>query len=282
MRAGVWMRVRDAGRDEPDAMRKARRRIVAATIAIGLACWCAVAPAADGSSLPAAIDRIRPSIVAIGTTEPTRNPAFQFRGTGFVVGDGTLIATNNHVVPVSLDPAAREVVAIAVPLGTGEALVREATLVARDVEHDVALLRIGGAPLAAVRFGDSSHVREGQGFAFTGFPIGSVIGIFPTTHRATVSAITPSALTQPTARSLDPALIRKLRADRFPIFQLDATAYPGNSGSPMFDIETGEVVAIINSVAVKAGKESALTSPSGIAYAIPSTFVVKLLETVAR
>ena len=238
--------------------------------------------AADNASLPAAIDRIRPSIVAIGTSEPTRNPSFQFRGTGFVVGDGTLVATNAHVVPVAMDAGAREVMAIAVPLPGGDAQVREATLVARDPEHDVALLRIGGPPLPTVRFGDSSRVREGQDFAFIGFPIGSVIGIYPTTHRATVSAITPSVLTQPTARSLDPALIRRLRADRFPIFQLDATAYPGNSGSPMFDIETGEVIAIINSVAVKAGKESALTSPSGISYAIPSVFIVKLTESIGR
>ena len=247
-----------------------------------LSSWTGAALAADPSSLPAAIDRIRPSIVAVGTSEPTRNPSFQFRGTGFVVGDGTLIATNAHVVPVAMDPGAREVMAIAVPLPGGDGQVREATIVARDSEHDVALLRIGGPPLPAVRFGDSSRVREGQSFAFTGFPIGSVIGIYPTTHRATVSAITPSALTQPTARSLDPALIKRLRADRFPIFQLDATAYPGNSGSPMFDIETGEVIAIINSVLVKSGKESALTSPSGIAYSIPAAFIVKLLEGVGR
>ena len=230
--------------------------------------------------LPAAIDRIRPAIVAVGTLEPTRNPAYQFRGTGFVVGDGTLVATNNHVVPQAVDVANREVLSIAIPQPGNDAIVREAVVVARDPDHDLVVLRIVGATLPAVRLGDASRVKEGQSFAFTGFPIGGAIGLFPTTHRATVSAITPIALAQASTRSLDAALIRRLRADRFNIFQLDATAYPGNSGSPMFSIETGEVIAIINMVFVKGGKETALTAPSGISYAIPALHLVRLLDTL--
>lgn len=237
-----------------------------------------LASGAEEAGLPAAIDRIRPAIVAVGTTEPTRNPSYQFRGTGFVVGDGTLVATNNHVLPVVVDAANREVLSIAIPQPGGDALIREATVVAQDTDHDLALLRIGGPPLAAVRLGDSTQVREGQFFAFTGFPIGGVIGLFPTTHHALVSAITPITLPQATSRTLDAALVRRLRSERFSIFQLDATAYPGNSGSPMFDVETGEVIAIINMVFVKGGKETALTAPSGISYAIPSVYLARLVE----
>lgn len=245
------------------------------TLAIG-----AIAHAADTSSLPAVIDKIRPAIVAIGTVEPTRNPQFQFLGTGFAVGDGTLIATNSHVVPVALDPTRREVVSVAVPQPGGDAIVREATVVARDAAHDLAILRLPGPPLPPLRFGDSGSVREGQTFAFTGFPLGSVIGLYPTTHHALISAVTPVALPQATSRSLDAALVRRLRQDRFVIFQLDATAYPGNSGSPMFDIETGEVIAIVNMVFVKGGKETALTHPSGISYAIPASHLAKLVNSV--
>lgn len=54
------------------------------------------------------------------------------------------------------------------------------------------------------------------------------------------------------------------------VFQLDGTAYPGNSGSPVYDAATGEVIGIVNSVPVKATRESALTQPSGITYAIPA------------
>ena len=252
---------------------------IASKAAVALACLAAhCARAADPSPLPATIDRVRPAIVAVGTTEPTRNPSYQFRGTGFVVGDGTLVATNNHVLPVVVDASNKEVLSIAIPQPGGDAVVREATVFARDTEHDLALLRVSGPALPAVRIGDSSQVREGQFFAFTGFPIGSAIGLFPATHHALVSAITPVTLPQATSRTLDAALVRRLRSERFNIFQLDATAYPGNSGSPMFDVETGEVVAIVNAVFVKGGKETALTAPSGISYAIPSLYLARLLE----
>ncbi len=97
-----------------------------------------------------------------------------------------------------------------------------------------------------------------------------------------VSAITPVALPQATSRSLDAALVKRLRGERFAIFQLDGTAYPGNSGSPMFDVDTGEVVAIINMVFVKGGKETALTAPSGITYAIPSLYLGRLIDSIGR
>lgn len=256
----------------------ARRRMAGLALFAALATGGAMA--AEDAGLPAAIDRIRPAIVAVGTTEPTRNPSYQFRGTGFVVGDGTLVATNSHVVPIVVDVNNREVVSIAIPQAGGDAIVREASVIARDTEHDLALLRVTGPPMPAVRLGDSARVREGQMFAFTGFPIGGAIGLFPTTHHAYVSAITPITLPQATSRSLDAALVRRLRADRFAIFQLDATAYPGNSGSPMFNIDTGEVVAIVNMVFVKGGKETALTAPSGISYSIPSVFLGRLIESV--
>ena len=62
------------------------------------------------------------------------------------------------------------------------------------------------------------------------------------------------------------------------MFQLDAIAYPGNSGSPLYDVDNGRVVGIVNSVFVKKSKESALTSPSGITYAIPAEYMTRLLK----
>lgn len=247
---------------------------------IAAACVAVLGGAEAATPLPDTIDRIRHAIVAVGTNEPTRNPPFRFLGTGFAVGDGTYVATNNHVLPVATDDGKLEVVSVAVPLAGGEAVLRDAVIVARDAEHDIGVLKIGGPALVPLRFGDSTKVREGETYAFTGFPIGNVIGLFPTTHRAVISAITPVVLTQPTARTLDPAMVKRLRAERYPIFQLDATAYPGNSGSPMFDIETGDVVGVVNSTLVKAGKEAALTQPSGISYAIPSIWFARAIEQV--
>ncbi|RDJ94319.1 hypothetical protein B4Q13_15240 [Lacticaseibacillus rhamnosus] len=36
--------------------------------------------------------------------------------------------------------------------------------------------------------------------------------------------------------------VRKLRDGTFDLYQLDATAYPGNSGGPLLPAETGEAV----------------------------------------
>jgi S1-C subfamily serine protease len=55
-------------------------------------------------------------------------------------------------------------------------------------------------------------------------------------------------------------------------------AYPGNSGSPLYDGHTGEVIGVINAVFVKSTKENALKDPSGITYAIPAKYVRELLE----
>lgn len=262
--------------------RDARRRWLARSFAAVAALASLPAFAAgELANLPDAISRIKPSIVAIGTFEPTRNPGFTFQGTGFAIGDGSLVATNSHVAQLVLDPTRRETVAVAVPRPGGDAVIREAVVVARDAEHDVSILKLSsGALLPPVRLGDSGNVREGALLAFTGFPIGAIIGLYPATHRALVSAITPAALPQASTGSLDAQLIRRLRGDRFMVFQLDATAYPGNSGSPLFDPATGEVVGIMNMVFVKGGKETALTAPSGISYAIPAVHLAKLLAGV--
>ena len=63
------------------------------------------------------IARIKPSIVAVGTFVPMRNPQFEFRGTGFAVADGSLIATNHHVIPSILDPERNESLAVAISDG---------------------------------------------------------------------------------------------------------------------------------------------------------------------
>jgi S1-C subfamily serine protease len=70
--------------------------------------------------------------------------------------------------------------------------------------------------------------------------------------------------------------------DPYDVMQLDATAYPGNSGSPVFDQQTGRVVGVINSVLVKGNKEAALQKPSGITYAIPVRFVHELIKQAGQ
>jgi len=64
------------------------------------------------------------------------------------------------------------------------------------------------------------------------------------------------------------------------IFQLDATAYPGNSGSPLYNTESGQIIGIINKVFIQETKETVIHKPSGISYAIPINFLQELLKKV--
>ena len=252
-----------------------RRRLVQAMLALPLLAGGAREAMAN---LVATLPRVKPSIVAVGTYQRTRSPAFQFRGTGFVVGNGLLVATNAHVLPERLDSDKMEALVIVVP-GDGETgTVRSARVVVSERSRDLAVLRLDAGPaLPALRLSAGTRVLEGQEIAFTGFPIGNVLGMTPVTHRGIVAAVTPIGIPQANARSLDPALIRRLANDVFRVYQLDATAYPGNSGSPLYDPETGEVLGVMNMGFVKSTKENVLSDPSGISYAIPVEYLQRLL-----
>ena len=245
-------------------------------------CGLLLLPLSCGAGgIPDTIDGVRPSIVAVGSWSPLRAPRGQFFGTGFAVGDGLLVATNAHVVDREPNFAENEKLMVFVRAAGGEQG-RPAEIVARDPHHDLALLRIGGPPLPALRLASARRaVREGQTVLFTGYPIGTVLGLHPVTHRGMISAIVPIAIPAVSGRELTPERIRSLR-DPFEVYQLDGTAYPGSSGSPVYDPRSGEVLGIINMVFVKKRRENALRDPSGIAYAIPVRYLRDLMSRYGK
>jgi S1-C subfamily serine protease len=230
------------------------------------------------ADLPATIDKVKPSIVAIGTYKKTQSPPFIFRGTGFAFGAGNRVATNAHVLP---EPGTADGPELAMLSRSpnGDATIRPARLIARDNAHDLAIVGFDGPPLPPLVLGDASAVREGHDIAFTGFPIGGALGFSPVTHRGIISAVTPIALPGGNANQLNEKLIKQIRRGAFDVYQLDATAYPGNSGSPVYDETTGMVLGIVNMVFIKGSRESALSAPSGITYAIPVKYLLQLLST---
>lgn len=240
---------------------------------LGAAAW---APAA-WADLPAVITATRASVLPVGTYNATSSPRFGFRGTGFVVGDGDLIATNFHVLPPAGETEGGAVMAVLTSRSEGS--VRRATVVATDRAHDLALLRLEGTPLKPLPLDEPGQAREGQSVALMGFPIGGTLGFAPVTHRGIVASITTAALPAATSQSLDPRAVLRLREGNYEVLQLDATAYPGNSGGPVVDADTGRVVGIVNMVLVKAGRESALTNPTGISYAVPVRHLHELIKS---
>lgn len=261
-----------------------------------LFCGLAIGLTAAHADLPATIVLLKPSVILVGTFSATDNPRFNFRGTGFVARSGNgraignLAVTNAHVLPDVTSPAPVErSLAIQVwraptdlmsltAAGTWES--RTAKIIAVDKLHDMALLSFDGPETPAVKLSSEAQ-REGAAIAFMGFPIGGALGFPHVTHRGIISAVVPPTSPVPNSGQLTALAVQQMRKDNNEIiYQLDATAYPGNSGGPVFDPESGAVIGVINSVLVKGGRESALTHPSGISYAIPIKHAQVLLKSI--
>jgi len=222
------------------------------------------------------VAKIKPSVVGIGIHTPTSRPQNILRGSGFVIGNGHYIVTNAHVLPTDLDESLLQ--KMAVFTGSGKkAKVRKAEVVVKSDLYDLAILKLIGAPLPAMSLSKGGFKQDGSYVAFTGFPIGSVLGLYPVTHRGMVSSITPTVIPVASAEQMTIKMLKRMR-NPYLVYQLDATAYPGNSGSAMYDMKTGEVLGIINKVFVQSTKESVISAPSGITYAIPVKYLRKIIK----
>lgn len=229
----------------------------------------------QASELVQTVKQIKPSIVGVGTFQATRRPPAKLMGTGFVIGDGSYVATNYHVVDTELDSEKLESLAVFVGRGK-QSKGTPATLVAKSLRYDLAILKIP-VRLQPVQLADSALLPEGSDIAFTGFPIGAVLGLYPVTNKGIISSVSPIAIPTSNSSQLDAKKINRLR-NPVDIYQLDAIAYPGNSGSPVYRASTGEVIGVINMVHVKETKEDILSKPSAISYAIPVRHLQTLMQ----
>lgn len=263
---------------EGDKRGERRRLFLAAALGV-------YASAAAGAGLPEIIQSAKPAVVLVGTYAETDNPRFQFRGSGFFVTDGLTVATAAHVLPdpaaptAAAEDGAKRQLVVMQWLGGTRWQQREAAVMALSRFSDLALLRLTGASAPSLSLADREVQREGTDIALIGFPVGGLLGFSHVTHRGVISAVTPLVPPQNSSRQLTPAAVRQLRESGIDIYQLDALAYPGNSGGPVLDAKTGAVVGVLSLGLTRAGREGALTAPTGISYAIP---VVHLHELLTR
>lgn len=231
----------------------------------------------EATKLPDLVDKVKPAVVGVGFYAPLATVSHQLKGTGFAVADGRYVVTNHHVieaVPEQEDIKFNRV--IFVPKGNKHVVV-QVEEVYSDEKHDLAILKIKGKLPVIPLANPDSVVRDGTEIAVTGFPIGAVLGLYPATHRGIVAAYTPNIISAANSQQLSQAFLESLK-NPFMVYQLDVTAYPGNSGSPVYNVENGDVIAVINKVFVKQTKEAAISTPSGITYAIPVKHINALAE----
>lgn len=221
------------------------------------------------------ISQTKPAIVAIGIHNPLAAPRIRLVGTGFAVADGRKIVTNYHVISTLLDSERNE--NYVVLSGNGSDIKVHSVISHKtDKQHDLAILEIK-EPLPTVTLASNTLRAEGSAIALIGYPITAVLGLYPATHTGIISAITPIAIPADSSHNLNSRALRQLQAP-FLLYQLDATAYPGNSGSPLIDIKSGKVIGVVNKVFVKSTREAVLSDPSNISYAIPIHFLHELLQ----
>jgi len=163
-------------------------------------------------------------------------------GSGVIISPDGYIITNNHVI-VEAD-------SIQVTLNNNKTYI--ATLVGRDPDTDIALLKINGENLPVIRYGDSDKLRLGEWVLAVGNPFN--IG-------TTVTAGIISAK----GRSLN--FEGNYRIESY--IQTDAAMNMGNSGGALVDTKA-ELVGITAAIVSPTG------TYSGNSFAIPVNIVKKI------
>ena len=165
----------------------------------------------------------------------------QSLGSGLILWDDGYVVTNAHVVK-----GAKEIM---VRLQDRRELA--ATLVGVDEPSDIALLKIDGKDLPAVKTADIKKLRVGEWV----MAIGSPFGFDYSVTAGIVSAKGRSLFTE----------------QYVPFIQTDAAINPGNSGGPLFNL-AGEVVGVNSQIYSQTGGNS------GIAFAIPIDVVLTVAQ----
>lgn len=234
------------------------------------------APIFEAKSLVDVVKKVKPSIVGIGVYAPLATVDNQLTGTGFVIGNGSYIVTNEHVINTELDAKIKSQRVVFVP-NNGRTLTVPVKEVYVHEQYDIAIVEIGRKLPSVTLLSRDERVDDGASIAITGFPIGAVLGLYPATHAGIVAASTPSIIPAQHSSQISEKFLSRIKAPMM-VYQLDLTAYPGNSGSPAYLAESGKVFGVINQVFVKETKEAVLEKPSGITYAIPISAVYELAK----
>ncbi|MEE8452267.1 MAG: trypsin-like peptidase domain-containing protein [Thermoguttaceae bacterium] len=164
-------------------------------------------------------------------------------GTGVIVDPRGYVVTNYHVVD-----GVRQI-----KVTTGDGTQYEAKLVSRDVDTDLAIIKLNSVEmLPVIELGTSTDLMPGE----TVVAVGNAYGYEHTVTLGIISALN-RAVQVSDAQFYDD------------LIQTDASINPGNSGGPLLNID-GEMIGI--NVAVRAGAQ-------GIGFAIP---VDKAMAVVAK
>lgn len=127
------------------------------------------------------------------------------------------------------------------------------TVVARDTRNDLALLRVEGADLPAVKLRAGRNVRLGDDIIAIGYPLKGILSSGAVVTSGIVNALTGLK-------------------DDTSAFQISATVQPGSSGGPIFD-RSGNLVGIVRARLLSTAQANPQNVNFGINLATVSSFL---------
>ena len=192
-------------------------------------------------------EKCAPSIVSI--TGYVNGETGYYWGTGVVLTLDGLILTNTHVVN-GCDRAT-------VTLYDDREF--EAKLIGADTVSDLAVLQIEAKGLIPAEFGESASLRVGDPVAAIGNPLGE-------NFRSTLTNGIISAISRDIS----------YKGRSMTLLQTNTALNEGNSGGALFNMH-GQVVGITNMKMM-----SSYSSIEGIGFAIPSTTVREVVNSIGR
>jgi putative serine protease PepD len=198
-------------------------------------------------SLAGVAKQVLPSVVTVRVTGAI--------GSGFVISQDGYVVTNDHVVESADDTLA---------VSFSDGATASATLVGRDPESDIAVIKVAKKNVTPVTFGDSESIAVGDPVLAFGSPLALV---------NTVTSGIVSALDR-TIQAGDPGgTVRYYAA-----IQTDAAVNQGNSGGPLVDA-AGRVVGM-NSVIRSVGGSDTEAGNIGLAFAIPMNQAIRVAREI--
>jgi putative serine protease PepD len=211
---------------------------------------------ADGSTTTTAkavSAKCLPSVVSITVEDSTSEGI----GSGVILDTSGNILTNYHVVEGA------QTITVTIDGNS-----YDGTVVGSDESSDIAVVKVdlNGATVTPIEVGDSSSLVVGDWVMAIGSPFGldqsCTQGIVSSVYRSTLLSSSSNGLSSSSSNTIYTNLI-----------QTDAAINPGNSGGALVN-DQGQLVGI-NSII-----ESESGSSSGVGFAIPSNYAVKVAKQI--